>query len=198
MSQEIILFNNKEIRRHRDQKQQKRYFSVVDIVSILSQSADGRKYWNKLKQRLKEEWSEVVTNCHQLKLTASDGKMRLTDATDTESMLRIIQSVPSPNAEPIKKWLAKVGYERIEEMNDPELTINRALTTYSAKWYPQDWINQRLKTIDIRKDLTDERKRIWIQEWKEYAILTNEITKARSGMTVNEYKKHKNLKQQKS
>lgn len=193
---DIILFQDKKIRRERSQDHEDWLFSVVDIVSVLSKSTDGRKYRNKLKQRLNEEWSEVVTNCHQLKMKAKDGKMRLTDVADTETMLRIIQSIPSPNAEPIKRWLAEVWSDRIDEMNDPELAMHRAMKYYTQKWYDEGWINQRLKSIEIRKELTDEWKQVGIQEWQEYAILTNEITKARSGMTVREYKDHKDLKKE--
>lgn len=150
-------------------------------------SKDSRKYWNKLKQRLKAEWSETVTNCHQLKLIASDWKYYKTDVADVEIMFRIIQSIPSPNAEPFKLRLAKVGYERIEEAEDPELAINRALSNYLAKWYSEDWINQRLKTIEIRKQLTDERKKSWVLN-KEYAILTDEITRAWAWISTREYK----------
>lgn len=193
---DIILFQNKKIRREWIQDHEERVFSVVDIVWLLSKSKDGRKYRNKLKQRLNEEWSEVVTNCHQLKMIAKDGKMRLTDVANTETMLRIIQSIPSPNAEPIKRWLAEVWAERINEMNDPELAMERAMKYYSQKWYDESWINQRLKSIEIRKELTNEQKNVWIQEWQEYAILTNEITKARSGKSIKEYKQYKQLKQE--
>ncbi|MDD2566003.1 MAG: Bro-N domain-containing protein [Candidatus Gracilibacteria bacterium] len=191
----LTLFEGKQIRRIWDKINEKWYFSVVDVVGTLSDSKDSRKYWNKLKQRLKEDGSEVVTKCHQLKLTASDGKMRLTDVADTESIFRIIQSIPSPNAEPFKNWLARVGYERIEESEDPELGINRALNNYLAKGYSEDWINQRLKTIEIRKQLTDEWKKTGVLD-REYGILTDEITRAWAGITTKEYKNIKGLKKE--
>jgi hypothetical protein len=190
---EITLFNNAKIRRHRSEDEQKWYFSVVDVVGVASDSTDGRKYRNKLKQRLQTEWNESVTNCHQLKMLSSDGKYYKTDVADTEIMLRIIQSVPSPNAEPIKLRLAKVWYERVQEMNAPEQWFHRLMWYYAAQWYDAWRINQRLKSIEIRKELTDERQRVGIQPWKDYAILTNEITKAWSGMNVAEYKKYKSL-----
>lgn len=195
MKSALAMFQWKKIRRIRDNQKESRYFSVVDIVSALSWSVDGRKYRNKLKQRLKTEGSEVVTICHQLKLTAEDGKLRLTDVADTESIFRIIQSIPSPNAEPFKLRLAKVWYERIEETEDPELGINRALQNYINKWYSESWINQRLKSIEVRKSLTDERKQRWILD-KDYAILTDEITKARAGISTRQYKDYKWLKKQ--
>ena len=195
MNKELINFQWKNIRRIRDENQELRYFSVVDIVSALSWSKDGRKYRNKLKQRLNEEKSEVVTNCHQLKLIAEDGKMRMTDVANTQTMFRVIQSIPSPNAEPFKLRLAKVWYERIEETEDPELGINRALQNYINKWYDESRINQRLKTIDVRKSLTNERQKRWILD-NQYAILTDEITKARAGISTKQYKKHKWLKKE--
>lgn len=152
----IAVFEGKRIRRHWDVKQEKWYFSVVDVVAVLSGSVNPRNYWKVLKNRLKKEGSEVVTKCNQLKMQSSDGKYYLTDAADTETMLRVLQTIPSPNAEPFKLWLARVGYERIEETHDPELAINRALQTYLRKGYSKDWINQRLKSIEIRKVLTDE------------------------------------------
>jgi len=155
-TKEISLFEGKEIRKIWDDDQEKWYFSVVDIVSALEASKDSRKYWNKLSQRLREEGSEVVTKCHQLKMMASDGKYYLTDTADTESIFRIIQSIPSPKAEPFKLWLAKVGYERVEETEDPERAIQRAMNTYLKKSYSKDWVNLRLKSIEIRKDLTEE------------------------------------------
>lgn len=191
----LAFFEGKKIRRVWDEVTEKRFFSVVDVVSALSQSVDWRKYRNKLKERLKIEWSEVVTNCHQLKLVAEDGKMRLTDVANTQVMFRIIQSIPSPNAEPFKLWLARVWYERIEEAEDPELWINRALKNYLNKWYSEDWVNQRLKTIEVRKSLTDEWKKWWIGQ-NDYAILTDEITKAWAGMRTREYKNHKWLKKE--
>lgn len=169
------------------------------MVGVLTDSPDyntGRKYWNKLKQRLKEEGSELVTKCHQLKMTAADGKKRLTDVADTEQMLRLIQSIPSPKAEPFKLWLAQVGRERIEETIDPELTIERALETYLKKGYTREWINQRLQAIQVRKELTDEWDARGVQQGKEYAILTDEITRAWSGMSTRQYKNLKGLKKE--
>ena len=156
----------------------------------------ARKYWNKLKERLKKEGNETVTNCHQLKMLAKDGKMRLTDVADTEQLLRLIQSVPSPKAEPFKVWLAKVGVERIEETEDPELAFDRAMETYLAKGYSKEWINQRLKSIEVRKELTDEWAERGMKQGLEYAVLTNELTKAWAGKDVKEYKKHKGLKKE--
>ncbi len=158
-------------------------------MSVLTESVDGRKYWNNLKQRLKEEGNETVTNCHQLKMTAADGKKRLTDVADTEQLLRIIQSIPSPKAEPFKMWLAQVGRERIEETNDPELAIDRAFETYQKKGYSTEWIQQRLLSIRVRNNLTDEWDKQGFQKGKEYGMLTDEITKAWSGMTTNPFLK---------
>lgn len=190
------LFENQLVRTAWDEEHEEWYFSVVDAVIVLTESPDyqtGRKYWNKLKQRLKEEGSELVTNCHQLKMTAHDGKHRLTDVANTEQLLRIIQSIPSKKAEPFKLWLAQVGRERIEEIIDPELTIERALDTYRKKGYPPEWINQRLQTIRARKELTDEWQAHGVQKGQEYAILTDEITKAWSGHTTRSYKNLKGL-----
>lgn len=184
-------FEDQSIRTAWDEEQEEWYFSVVDVVVALTESPDyktGRKYWNKLKQRLKEEGNELVTNCHQLKMKAADGKRRLTDVATTEQLLRIIQSIPSKKAEPFKMWLAQVGRERIEEIIDPELTIERALATYAQKGYPPEWINQRLQTIRARKELTDAWNDHGVQEGKEYAILTDEVTKAWSGMNTRQYK----------
>ena len=192
----IKLFEEQKVRVEWDEKQEKWYFSIVDVVAILTQSIDTPAYWRKLKQRLKDEGNETVTNCHALKMKAPDGKMRLTDVADTEQLLRLIQSIPSPKAEPFKMWLAKVGRERIDEMEDPEITINRALETYLKKGYSEAWVNQRLKSIEIRKGLTDEWDRGGIQKGLEYAILTDEITKAWTGMNTKEYKKLKNLKKE--
>ena len=188
MDNKIQIFEDKRIRTAWNEETEEWYFSVVDVVSVLTDSTDGRKYWNKLKQRLKEEGNETVTNCHQLKMKAADGKMRLTDVADTEQLLRIIQSIPSPKAEPFKLWLAQVGRERIEETIDPELTIERALETYLKKGYTREWINQRLQAIQVRKELTDEWDARGVQKGVEYAILTDEITKAWSGMTTRKYK----------
>jgi len=192
----IKLFEDKKIRTHWDDKEEKWYFSVVDVVGILTDSPNPRKYWSVLKTRLKEEGSELATNCSQLKLKAADNKYYMTDVADTEQLLRLIQSIPSKKAEPFKLWLAKVGNERIDELADPELTINRALETYLKKGYSQSWINQRLKSIEIRKELTDEWDRGGIQKGNEYAILTDEITQAWSGLTTKEYKHLKNLKKE--
>ena len=190
----IAIFEEKKIRRHWDGKAEKWYFSVADVVGALSDSIDPLAYWRKLKERLKQEGSETVTKCHGLKMLAADGKMRLTDAADTETMLRIIQSIPSPNAEPFKLWLARVGYERIEETHDPELAINRALNTYLKKGYSGNWINQRLKSIEIRKALTDEWEKRGVKKGDEFAILTDDITLAWAGMSTREYKDFKGLK----
>ncbi|MEG0981736.1 MAG: Bro-N domain-containing protein, partial [Erysipelotrichaceae bacterium] len=192
----IKLFEQKSIRTHWDEEQGEWYFSIVDVVQILTDSLAGRKYWNKLKQRLKEEGNETVTNCHQLKMLAADGKMRLTDVADTQQLLRVIQSIPSPKAEPFKMWLAQVGSERIDETADPELTIERALETYLKKGYSQDWINQRLKSIEVRKTLTDEWDLRGVSKGLEYAILTDEITQAWSGKTTKQYKALKGLKKE--
>lgn len=190
----IAIFEGKKIRRYWDGKKEKWYFSVVDVVAVLSNSVNPLAYWRKLKERLKKEGSETVTKCHALKMSAADGKMRLTDVADTEIMLRIIQSIPSPNAEPFKLWLARVGYERIEETHDPELAINRALNTYHKKGYSQNWINQRLKSIEVRKALTDEWEKRGVRQGDEFAILTDDITLAWAGMTTKQYKIHKDLK----
>ena len=186
-------FDNSKIRTVWDKEQEKYYISVVDIVSVLTESKDGRKYWNKLKQRLKEEGNETVTNCHQLKLPAEDGKMRLTDVVDIEGMFRLIESIPSKKAEPIKLWLAHLGKERIDEEYDPEITINRALDTYRRKGYSDDWINQRLKAIDARKEFTDELRHKGIEKSNDFASLTNLLTKVWSGFSVKEYKEYKGL-----
>ena len=195
-SNSIILFNQKQIRRHWDEEKELWYFSIVDIIGILTESVNPQAYWRKLKQRLKKEGNETVTNCHGLKMRAADGKNRLTDVADTEQLLRLIQSIPSPKAEPFKLWLAKVGYERIEETEDPELAFDRAMQTYLKKGYSKEWINQRLKSIEIRKELTDEWQTRGMKEGLEYAILTDEITNAWSGKSVRQYKKFKELKKQ--
>ncbi len=192
----IQLFESKQIRSHWDNDAELWYFSIVDIVDILTQSASPRKYWNKLKQRLKEEGSETVTNCHQLKLKASDGKMRLTDVANTEQLLRLIQSIPSPQAEPFKLWLAKVGYERLEAMQDPEKSIDTAMQDYLNLGYSTKWINQRLKSIEVRKELTDEWENRGVEQGKEFAILTDILTKAWSGHNTKEYKNLKGLKKE--
>ena len=195
MSQEtsIQLFENTKVRVVWDDEQEKYFFSVVDVIQVLTDSVDGRKYWNKLKQRLHEEGNETVTNCHQLKLPAADGKMRLTDVADLEGILRIVQSIPSKKAEPMKRWLAQVGSERIQQMIDPERSIQQAVEDYRKKGYSENWINQRVKTIEVRKGLTDEWKRAGLQEGRDFAILTDLITKAWSGKTTKEYKQYKGL-----
>ena len=192
----IAIFKGKKIRRQWNEKQERWYFSVVDVVAVLTQSADPRNYWKVLKNRLKQEGSEVVTKCNQLKMQAADSKFYLTDAADTEVMLRLIQSIPSPNAEPFKLWLARVGYERIEEIHDPELAINRALNTYRKKGYSDDWINQRLKSIEIRKALTDEWEKRGVKQGNEFAILTDDITLAWAGLNSRDYKNFKGLKKE--
>ena len=190
------IFNNKTIRTVWNKEDEKYYISVVDIVGVISESKDSRKYWNKLKQRLKEEGNETVTNCHQLKLKAQDGKYRLTDVVDIEGMFRIIESIPSKNAEPIKVWLAKLGSERIDEVFDPSLAAQRAIDIYRAKGYDEKWISKRLKGIQDRKELTDVWQENGITEGKEFAILTNEIYKEWSGMTAKEYKQYKGLRKE--
>ena len=192
----IKLFESLRVRVVWDDVQEKYFFSVVDVVQVLTESADGRKYWNKLKQRLLEEGNQTVTNCHQLKLTAADGKQRLTDVADTEHILRIIQSIPSKKAEPFKQWLAQVGAERIRQMRDPELDIEQAIKDYRRLGYSENWINQRIKTIEIRKGLTDEWKRSGVTNESEYARLTDLMSKIWSGMTTREYKEHKGLTDQ--
>ncbi|MBD3587845.1 Bro-N domain-containing protein [Bacteroides sp. GM023] len=194
--QALKLFEEKRVRTVWDDEQEKWYFSIVDVVSILTESIDGRKYWNKLKQRLKEEGNETVTNCHQLKMQASDGKMRLTDVADTEQLLRLIQSIPSPKAEPFKVWMAKVASERLNQIQDPELSIDQALTDYKRMGYSENWINQRLKSIEIRKDLTDEWKSHGLQEGVQFATLTDIIYQTWSDMTAKEYKQFKGLKKE--
>ena len=186
-------FENKKVRTVWNPDEEKYYISVVDIVSILTESKDSTAYWRKLKQRLKEEGNETVTNCHALKMLAKDGKYRLTDVVDLEGMFRIIESIPSKKAEPIKLWLARLGKDRIDEEYDPEITINRALEAYRRKGYSDDWINQRLKAIDARKEFTDELKNNGIESSKEFADLTNLLTKIWSGYSVKEYKSYKGI-----
>ena len=194
----IKLFENKNVRVAWNDEQEKWYFSVVDIIAALTDNdyQAGRKYWKTLKMRLNKEGSELVTNCYQLKMKAYDGKFRETDVMTTEQILRLIQSIPSKKVEPLKLWLAQVGKERIDETYDPEITINRALDTYRKKGYSEEWINQRLKTIDIRKEFTDELKQKGISESKDFAILTNILTQVWSGYTVKEYKNLKGLKKE--
>ncbi len=193
---QLKQYEQRMIRTHWDDAEEKWYFSIVDVVQVLTDSVDGRKYWNKLKQRLKAEGNQTVTNCHQLKMLASDGKMRKTDVADVEQLLRLVQSIPSPKAEPFKLWLAQVGSERIQETIDPELSIDRALETYARKGYSREWINQRLQAIQVRKELTDEWQSRGVQKGLEYAILTDEITRAWSGLSTREYKRLKGLQKE--
>ena len=195
----LQMFENQPIRTAWDEEQEEWYFSVVDVVAVLTDQPDSRhaaKYWSVLKTRLKNEGSELTTNCSQLKMKAADGKRRLTDVATTEQLLRIIQSIPSKKAEPFKMWLAMVGRERIEEIIDPELTIERALDTYAKKGYSPEWINQRMQTIRARKEWTDAWDAHGVKKGKEYGILTDEVTKAWSGMTTRQYKNHKGLKKE--
>ena len=196
MENKIKLFENKVVRSHWDAEQEEWYFSVVDVIEVLTESKDASAYWRKLKQRLKEEGNETVTKCHSLKMVAADGKMRFTDVATTEQLLRLIQSIPSPKAEPFKLWLAQVGSERLDEIADPEKAILRGADFYRAKGYTENWINQRLQTIEMRKELTDEWKARGIDKEKDYAILTNEMTKAWSGLSVKDYKELKGLKKE--
>ena len=196
MDNEIKLFEGRQIRSAWDNEKEEWYFSIIDILGVLTESDNPRKYWSVLKTRLKNEGNELATNCSQLKMEAADGKMRETDVADMQGIFRIIQSVPSPKAEPFKMWLAEVGKERIDEIIDPELTIDRALDTYLKKGYSREWINQRLQAIQVRKELTDTWQDHGVKAGKEYAILTNEISKAWSGMTTREYKNLKGLKKE--
>lgn len=190
---DIKLYENKEIRSVWDEEKEEWFFSIVDVVSALTESSNPQVYWRVLKKRLKDEGNETVTNCNALKMKSADGKMRKTDVADMQGIFRIIQSIPSPKAEPFKMWLAEIGKERIDEIIDPELTIDRALKTYLEKGYSREWINQRLQAIQVRKELTDTWQEHGVNEGKEYAILTNEITKAWSEMTVRKYKDFKGL-----
>lgn len=194
----IKLFEDKNIRVAWNEDEENWYFSVVDIVAVLTDNdyQAGRKYWKTLKMRLNQEGSELVTNCYQLKMKAHDGKLRDTDVMNTEQILRLVQSIPSKKAEPFKLWLAQVGKEIIDEAYDPEITINRALDTYRKKGYSEEWINQRLKTIDVRKEFTDELKRVGVSKNKDFAILTNMLTQVWSGYSVKEYKNLKGLKKE--
>ena len=192
----LQLFENKAIRTAWDEEKEEWYFSIVDVVAVLTDSPNPQTYWRVMKKRLKDEGNETVTNCNALKMTAADGKKRLTDVATTEQLLRIIQSIPSPKAEPFKLWLAEVGRERIEETIDPEQAIDRALETYLKKGYTREWINQRLQAIQVRKELTDEWQDRGVKKGVEYAILTDEITRAWSGMTTRQYKKLKGLKKE--
>lgn len=192
----IQLFENKKIRTAWDEIEEIWYLSIVDVIAVLTDSKNPQTYWRVMKKRLKDEGNESVTNCNALKMKAADGKMRMTDVADTEQLLRIIQSIPSPKAEPFKMWLARVGSERIDETIDPELTIERALETYLKKGYSREWINQRLQAIQVRKELTDEWDNRGVKQGIEYAILTDEITKAWAGLNTKQYKNLKGLTKQ--
>lgn len=195
----IKIFQDVKVRSIWNDDSEKWYFSVIDIVSILTEQADYKKaqsYWTTLKNRLKKEGSEIVTKCDKLKLLAADGKNYLTDVADTETVFRLVQSIPSPKAEPFKLWIAQVARERIDEIEDPEIGINRLMETYLKKGYSTAWINQRLKSIEVRKELTDEWDKRGVKKGQEYAILTDEITKAWSGLSVKQYKHHKDLKKE--
>ena len=200
MKNELKLFEDSQIRTAWDAENEEWYFSIVDVVAVLTEQKTTRgasTYWSVLKKRMKEEGAdELLTNCKQLKMIATDGKKRLTDVADTEQLLRIIQSIPSPKAEPFKMWLAEVGKDRLDEIADPEKAIQRAYDTYRKKGYSKEWINQRMKTIEMRKELTDEWQRSGVKQGREYAILTNEISQAWSGMTTKEYKDFKGLKKE--
>lgn len=192
----IKLFEDKRVRVLWDEEQGKWYFSIIDVIAILTESENPRHYWTVLKGRLKNEGNETVTNCERLKMVAPDGKMRMTDVADTEQLLRLIQSIPSKKAEPFKLWLARVGSERIDETADPEIAIDRALETYLKKGYSRNWINQRLKTIEVRKELTDEWEKRGVNDKRDFVILTDEITRAWSGKTTRQYKEFKGLKKE--
>lgn len=192
----IKLFEEKKVRTIWDDEQEKWYFSIVDVISILTDSTNPQAYWRKLKQRLIEEGNETVTNCHALKMRAADGKMRLTDVADVEQLFRIIQSIPSPKAEPFKLWMANVASQRLDQMQDPELSIDQAIMDYKRLGYSDAWINQRIKSIEVRKELTDEWNRTGVQQGLEYASLTDIITKEWSGLTTKQYKNLKGLKKE--
>jgi len=192
----IKLFESKQVRVHWDDDSEKWFFSIIDVIEILTESPRPRKYWNALKTKLNKEGSQLSQNLGRLKMKASDGKMRVTDIADTEQLLRLIQSIPSPKAEPFKVWLAKIGYERIEETEDPEKAFDRAMETYLKKGYSKNWINQRLKSIEVRKELTDEWDLRGVKKGLEYAILTDEITNAWAGYTTKDYKNLKGLKKE--
>ena len=194
--QSIQLFEEKKVRTFWDEKQEKWYFSIVDAIAILTDSIDPAAYWRKLKQRLKQEGNETVTNCHGLKMRAADGKMRLTDVADTEQLFRLIQSIPSQKAEPFKLWIAQVARERLDQMQDPELSIDQAMSDYKRLGYSDNWINQRLKSIEIRKELTDEWKKRGLQEGVQFASLTDIIYQTWAGKTAKEYKRFKGLTKQ--
>lgn len=192
----LKLFESKKIRSHWDAEKEQWYFAIADVIAILTDSPNPQVYWRVLKKRLKDEGNETVTNCNALKMEAPDGKQRLTDVADTEQLLRLIQSIPSPKAEPFKQWLAKTGYERIEEIQDPEKSIDRAMENYLKLGYSKEWINQRLKSIEVRKELTDEWENRGVKKGLEFATLTDIITEAWSGKTVRNYKQHKGLKKE--
>ena len=192
----LKLFEERKVRTVWDDEKEKWYFSIVDVVSVLTDSVDATAYWRKLKQRLKEEGNETVTNCHGLKMKDADGKMRLTDVADTEQLLRIIQSIPSPKAEPFKQWMAHVASERLDQMQDPELSIEQAMMDYKRLGYSDNWINQRLKSIEIRKDLTDQWKLHNVEEGVQYATLTDIIYQQWTGKSAKEYKQFKGLKKE--
>ena len=192
----LQIFESKKIRTIWDDEQEKWYFSIVDVIEVLTESPNARKYWSVLKTRLKKEGSELATNCSQLKMQSSDGKFYKTDVTDTEQLFRLIQSIPSPKAEPFKLWLAKIANERLDEMQNPELTVERAMQEYLQLGYSENWINQRLKSIEIRKELTDEWKKRGMKEGLQFAVLTDIITKTWSGKSTKEYKKLKDLKKE--
>ena len=192
----LKLFEERKVRTVWDDEKEKWYFSIVDVVSVLTDSVDATAYWRKLRQRLKEEGNETVTNCHGLKMKAADGKMRLTDVADTEQLLRIIQSIPSPKAEPFKQWMAHVASERLDQMQDPELSIEQAMMDYKRLGYSDNWINQRLKSIEIRKDLTDQWKLHNVEEGVQYATLTDIIYQQWAGKSAKEYKQFKGLKKE--
>jgi hypothetical protein len=195
----VQLFQEQSIRSHWDEQEEQWYFSIIDVVAVLTSQKDhqgARNYWKVLKHRLLKEGNETVTNCNRLKMIAADGKMRATDVANTEQLLRLIQSIPSPKAEPFKMWLAQVGAEHIEETEDPELAFDRAMQTYLAKGYSKEWINQRLKSIEVRKELTDEWQERGMKQGLEYAILTNALTQAWAGKSIKEYKQFKGLKKE--
>ena len=192
----IKLFDEYKIRTKWDPEIEDYYYSIIDVIAVLTESKNPSAYWRKLKQRLKEEGNQTVTNCHQLKMPAKDGKMRMTDVATTKQLLRLIQSVPSPNAEPFKLWLAQVGSERLDEIADPELSIERAINNYRQQGYSEEWISQRIRSMEIRKDLTAEWDRSGVEKGLEYAILTDEISRASFGLTTNQHKRIKGLKKE--
>ncbi|MBE6324139.1 MAG: hypothetical protein E7074_04065 [Bacteroidales bacterium] len=194
--QQIQLFEEKKVRTAWDDQEEKWYFSIVDVCGVLTDSVDSQAYWRKLKQRLKEEGNETVTNCHALKMLSPDGKMRLTDVADTEQLFRLIQSIPSKKAEPFKQWMASVAKQRLDQLTDPELSIEQAIADWRRKGYSESWINNRVKSIEVRKGLTDEWNRAGVQQGPQYASLTDIITKEWSGKTTRQYKQFKGLKKE--